>query len=296
MDLVGIKRRERRTTRMAKGLLDTKKNSASKHEYKNPSHKLKIDTLNLSYDGDKHVFKDVDLDVKKGEFISIIGPSGCGKSSLLNVVAGFVKPTSGTIYVNDSSVSKPGPDRGVVFQDLALFPWLSVIENVGFGLKIEGVNKAERIERSKETIKLVGLAGYEKASIHDLSGGMKQRVAIARTIVTNPEILLMDEPFSALDAQTRENMQDELLRIQAETGMTILLVTHSIDEAVYLSDRVLVMQNGGGKIRNIMNVALPRPRNLEIRVTSAYNEYKRQLMHELKEGYSYQGEQFGSGI
>ncbi|OMP68229.1 ABC transporter ATP-binding protein [Domibacillus epiphyticus] len=258
--------------------------------------KLTINQLNLSYDGKRTIFKDVSLNIKKGEFVSIVGPSGCGKSSLLNVIAGFIQPTSGDIYVNKTPVKKPGPDRAVVFQDLALFPWLNVIDNVAFGLKIQSMDKKDRFEKSMEAIQLVGLSGYEKASIHDLSGGMKQRVAIARTLVTNPEILLMDEPFSALDAQTRENMQDELMRIQEKTGMTIVLVTHSIDEAVYLSDHVVVMQNGGGAILDMINVSLPRPRNLEMRLTPAFNEYKRQLIQNLKEGHVYKGEQSGSGI
>ncbi|OLN24223.1 hypothetical protein BTO30_00440 [Domibacillus antri] len=255
-----------------------------------------MENLNLSYDGKRTIFKNVSAHIKKGEFVSIVGPSGCGKSSLLNVIAGFVQPTSGEIYVNQTPVKKPGPDRAVVFQDLALFPWLNVIDNVAFGLKIQSMDKKERIEKSMEAIQLVGLSGYENASIHDLSGGMKQRVAIARTLVTNPEILLMDEPFSALDAQTRENMQDELMRIQEQTGMTIILVTHSIDEAVYLSDRVVVMQNGGGEILDLIDVSLPRPRNLEVRLTPAFNEYKRQLIQHLKEGHVHKGEQSGSGI
>ncbi|HZG70141.1 MAG TPA: ABC transporter ATP-binding protein [Chondromyces sp.] len=267
-----------------------------RNEQNKTSAKLTIDGLNLSYNSEKTIFKNVSVSIKKGEFVSIIGPSGCGKSSLLNVIAGFVQPTSGHVYVNETKVRKPGPDRAVVFQDLALFPWLNVIENVAFGLKIQGVNKKERMERSLEAIQLVGLTGHEQTSISDLSGGMRQRVAIARTIVTNPEILLMDEPFSALDAQTRENMQDELLAIQRKTGMTIILVTHSIDEAVYLSDRVIVMQNGGGELLDIIDVNLPRPRNLEVRLTQAFNEYKRKLILNLKQGYAYKGEQFGSGI
>jgi NitT/TauT family transport system ATP-binding protein len=270
--------------------------SAKKLEEGNSNFKLTIDNLNLSYDGEKTIFKNVSLHIKKGEFVSIIGPSGCGKSSLLNVVAGFVQPTNGNIYVNETAVEKPGPDRAVVFQDLALFPWLNVMENVSFGLKIQGVDKRTRVEKSLDAIQLVGLNGHEKSSIHDLSGGMKQRVAIARTIVTNPEILLMDEPFSALDAQTRENMQDELLAIQEKTGMTIILVTHSIDEAVYLSDRVIVMQNGGGNILDRIDINLPRPRNLEQRVSPMFNEYKRQLSQSLKEGYVSKGEHSGSGI
>lgn len=258
--------------------------------------KLEISNLHLSYTENKTIFKDVSLRLKQGEFVSVIGPSGCGKSSLLNVIAGFVEPTKGDVRVNGQPVKKPGPDRAVVFQDLALFPWLNVIDNVSFGLKIKGVSKQERIERSREAIQLVGLSGHEQSSIADLSGGMKQRVAIARTLVISPEILLMDEPFSALDAQTRENMQDELLRIQEKTGMTIVLVTHSIDEAVFLSDRVVVMQNGGGAILDVLDITLPRPRNTEVRLTSSFNEYKRQLNRSLRAGHTHNGELHGSGI
>ncbi|MCP3764784.1 ABC transporter ATP-binding protein [Domibacillus sp. A3M-37] len=281
---------------MGKELHNLLQDNATTSKKKESSDILTIDDLNLSYDGQKTIFKNVSLEIEKSEFVSIIGPSGCGKSSLLNVIAGFVQPTNGEICVNKIPVKKPGPDRAVVFQDLALFPWLNVIDNVALGLKIQGVEKKERIEKSMEVIQLVGLSGYEHKSILDLSGGMKQRVAIARTLVTNPEILLMDEPFSALDAQTRENMQDELLSIQEKTGMTIILVTHSIDEAVFLSDRVVIMQNGGGEILDVINVALPRPRNAEVRLTSAFNEYKRQLIQNLKEGHTHNGEQLGSGI
>lgn len=281
---------------MGKELHNLLQDNATTSKQKESSDILTIDDLNLSYDGQKTIFKNVSLEIKKGEFVSIIGPSGCGKSSLLNVIAGFVQPTNGEICVNKTPIKKPGPDRAVVFQDLALFPWLNVINNVALGLKIQGVEKKERIEKSMEVIQLVGLSGYEHKSILDLSGGMKQRVAIARTLVTNPEILLMDEPFSALDAQTRENMQDELLSIQEKTGMTVILVTHSIDEAVFLSDRVVIMQNGGGEILDVINVALPRPRNAEARLTSAFNEYKRQLIQNLKEGHTHNGEQLGSGI
>jgi NitT/TauT family transport system ATP-binding protein len=257
---------------------------------------LQLNDLSLTYDGKVEILNNISLNMKEGEFISIIGPSGCGKSSLLNVIAGFIQPTSGAAIASGKIITRPGPDRAVVFQDLALFPWLNVIENVAFGLKIQGVSKSERVERSLEAIELVGLKGYEKTTISDLSGGMKQRVAIARTIVTKPGILLMDEPFSALDAQTRELLQEELLRIQEKTKMTVILVTHSIDEAVYLSDRVVTMQKGTGKIQNVIEIALYRPRKPEIRVDFTFNEYKKQLMYELRQGYGQKGEQYGSGI
>ncbi|WP_424768249.1 ABC transporter ATP-binding protein [Paenibacillus sp. sgz302251] len=247
-----------------------------------PTILLNINDLSVSYDGNKNVLNHISFHVKKGEFISLIGSSGCGKSTLLNGIAGFITPSTGNILVNENIVKKPGPDRGVVFQDLALFPWLNVIENVAFGLKLRGMNKTERLERSADVIRLVSLQGYEYAKVSDLSGGMKQRVAIARTIVTEPEILLMDEPFSALDAQTRELLQDELMRIQEQTGMTVILVTHSIDEAVYLSDRVLILQKETGKIQNMLDITLRRPRHPDNRVDLSFNEFKKQLMLELR--------------
>lgn len=250
---------------------------------------LTIDHLELSYQAGEKTLDDIDFHINQHEFVSIIGSSGCGKSSLLNVIAGFIPPSEGQVTVNGHQVMKPNPERGVVFQDLALFPWLNVLDNVAFGLKMQGIPKEERISRSKDVIQLVGLKNWENAKISDLSGGMKQRVAIARTIVTEPAILLMDEPFSALDAQTRELLQDELLRIQREKGMTVMLVTHSIDEAVYLSDRVIVMQKNGGSIKDIIPIELERPRLSTLRVSAQFNQYKKRLMEELYEAPSHGG-------
>ncbi|WP_459953805.1 ABC transporter ATP-binding protein [Paenibacillus pini] len=256
---------------------------------------LEINHVTVSYDDQRSIINDIHLTVNQGEFISIIGKSGCGKSSLLNVIAGYIQPKQGSISIHGREVNKPGPDRGFVFQDLALFPWLSVLDNVAFGLRMAGINKKERLERSEEAIQMVGLTGSEHKSISDLSGGMKQRVAIARTLVTKPNILLMDEPFSALDEQTRESLQEELLRIQKETGMTVILVTHSIDEAIYLSDRVAVFDDNG-QIHNVINIGLGRPRIPEIRVSSYFNEYKKQLMKDLRYDFQIYDESQGSGI
>lgn len=256
---------------------------------------LEIDQVSLSYDNNDQTLNNVSLSVDRGEFLSIIGHSGCGKSSLLNMIAGFIRPTKGKITVKGNLVEHPGPDRGVVFQDLALFPWLSVLENVTFGLKMAGMQKNERMDRGKQALQIVGLAGSEHKSVADLSGGMKQRVAIARTLVTEPDILLMDEPFSALDEQTREQLQEELLRIQKETGMTVILVTHSIDEAVYLSDRVAVFQNRG-QIQQVIKVGLGRPRLQEIRVSAIFNDYKKQLMQSLRHDDSTNSDFVGIGI
>lgn len=257
---------------------------------------LTMDHISLRYPGSDYSINDISLTAKRGEFISLIGPSGCGKSSLLNLIAGFINPTSGQIKVNEKVVNTPGPERGVVFQDLALFPWLTVKDNVEFGLKMQGVSKTERLVRVQEVISLVGLSGYEASNIADLSGGMKQRVAIARSIVTGPDLLLMDEPFSALDAQTREVLQEEMLRIQQETNMTIILVTHSIDEAIYLSNRVYAMQKNPGRIHEVVDIHLQRPRNPEVRITSKFNEYKRQFMQSLRTGFHKTEEIDGSGI
>ncbi|WP_156043178.1 ABC transporter ATP-binding protein [Paenibacillus sp. UNC451MF] len=256
---------------------------------------LEIDDVSVNYQGKKSILNGISLSIHKGEFISIIGKSGCGKSTLLNAIAGYLHPSSGKISVMGKQVVHPGPDRGFVFQDLALFPWLNVLDNVAFGLKMSGMDKQEREKRSKEAIHMVGLAGNEHKSVNDLSGGMKQRVAIARTLVTQPNILLMDEPFSALDEQTREQLQEELLRIQKETGMTVILVTHSIDEAVYLSDRIAVFQDNG-QLQRVMKIALGRPRIPEIRVSSLFNEYKKQLMLDLRNDFVVQYEHEGAGI
>lgn len=204
--------------------------------------------------------KDVNLTINKGEFISIVGPSGCGKSTLLDIIAGLAKPTEGEIYIDNKLITGPALDRGIVLQGYALFPWRTVRHNVEFGLEIKGIQKSQRRDISQKFIELVGLKGFEDRYPYELSGGMKQRVAIARALAYDPEVLLMDEPFAAVDAQTRETLQDELLRIWEETHKTIIFVTHSIEEAVLLSDRVAVMSANPGAVREIVNINLPRPR------------------------------------
>jgi len=206
--------------------------------------------------------KDVNLNIKAGEFLTIVGPSGCGKSTLLDIIAGLSKPSSGEIYIDNKIITGPALDRGIVLQGYALFPWRTVRHNVEFGLEIKGVKKKERREISDRFIKLVGLEGFEDRYPYELSGGMRQRVAIARALAYDPEVLLMDEPFAAIDAQTRETMQDELLRIWEETNKTIIFVTHSIEEAVGLADRVAIMSANPGYIKEIVDVDLPRPRRI----------------------------------
>lgn len=205
------------------------------------------------------ILKDINLSIDKGEFISILGPSGCGKSTLLNIVAGLTKATEGEIFVNDTKVNKPGKDRGMVFQQAALFPWLNVIENVTFPLKKE-MSKKEAIEIAKKYLQMVQLGKYTEHYPHELSGGMQQRVAIARALAMNPETLLMDEPFGALDEQTRSRLHTQLETIWTETKKTILFVTHSISESIKLSDRIIVMGTKPGIILQDIKVDIPRPR------------------------------------
>ena len=204
---------------------------------------------------------DVSLAVAAGEFVSILGPSGCGKSTLLYIVGGFVMPSTGAVTVNGRPVTGPGPDRGPVFQEFALFPWKTVLGNVMYGLERSGIAKAEAQKRARELLSLVHLSGYEKFYPKELSGGMKQRVALARTLAYRPNILLMDEPFGALDAHTRTRLQNDLLDIWERDRKTVLFVTHSVEEAVFLSDRVAVMTRSPGRIKEIIPIALPRPRD-----------------------------------
>jgi NitT/TauT family transport system ATP-binding protein len=204
---------------------------------------------------------DVSLAVAAGEFVSILGPSGCGKSTLLYIVGGFVTPSTGSVAVNGRPVTGPGPDRGPVFQEFALFPWKTVLGNVMYGLERRGAPKAEAQKRARELLALVHLSGYEKFYPKELSGGMKQRVALARTLAYGPSILLMDEPFGALDAQTRTRLQNDLLDIWERDRKTVLFVTHSVEEAVFLSDRVAVMTRSPGRIKEIIPIALARPRD-----------------------------------
>jgi NitT/TauT family transport system ATP-binding protein len=208
---------------------------------------------------------DVSFEVKPGRFVVLVGPSGCGKSSLLMMMAGLLRPTSGTISISGAPIEAPDPNRvGVVFQEPSLFPWLTAEENVEFPLALRGVARKDRRARAEEALQLVGLDGFGKRQPHELSGGMKQRVSIARGLVQDPPVLLMDEPFAALDEQTRMTMGDELLRIWAATGKTIVFVTHSLTEAVYLADEVIVMSARPGRIVDRLEVSLPRPRTFEM--------------------------------
>lgn len=225
---------------------------------------------------------DVNLNIERGEFISIVGPSGCGKSTLLEVIAGLQEPTSGELRINGEKYHGIHEDIGVVFQEESTFPWLTVKENVEFGLKMEGINSETRGEAAEHMINLVGLKGYENSYPKQLSGGMRQRVAIARSLVMDPEILLMDEPFGSLDMQTRTILGDELLNIWGEINNTILFVTHDLDEAITLSDRVILMTHAGG-IKTIANIEIDRPRDSSIQVSDEFNQISNTLWNDLKE-------------
>ena len=215
--------------------------------------------------------KDINLEVQTGEFLVLVGPSGCGKSTLLDILAGLAQPSSGAVLIDGKKITGPALDRGIVLQGYALFPWRTVRKNVEFGLEVKKVPKGERKGISDRFIKLVGLEGFENRYPHELSGGMKQRVAIARALAYDPEVLLMDEPFAAVDAQTRETLQDELLRIWEATGKTIVFVTHSIEEAVFLGDRVAVFTANPGTLREVVKIDLPRPRhNSDLRSSAEF--------------------------
>jgi NitT/TauT family transport system ATP-binding protein len=216
----------------------------------------------------------IDLDIADDEFLTVLGPSGCGKTTLLNVVAGFEEASGGEVRVDGEAVLRPGPDRGVVFQEYALFPWLTVEQNIEFGLRERRVPRAKRKARVRQQIASVGLSGFGQRYPQELSGGMRQRVALARVLVNDPKILLMDEPFAALDAQTRSIMQQELLRVWSADRRTAIFITHNIEEAILLGDRVVVMTARPGRIKDIVAVHLPRPRD----VTSAeFNQIRRHI-------------------
>jgi NitT/TauT family transport system ATP-binding protein len=202
----------------------------------------------------------IDLDVPAGEFLSVVGPSGCGKSTLLAILAGLLAPTRGDVLLDGRRVTGPGPDRGVVFQEFAILPWRTVERNIAHGLEIQGVPKAERAATVRRFVELVGLRGFEGKYPHELSGGMKQRVAVARTLAADPEVMLMDEPFASVDAQTRITLQEELNAIAQATGKTILFVTHNVEEAVFLGDRCCVLSRHPGRIKTIVSVPIPRER------------------------------------
>ncbi len=223
---------------------------------------------------DHLALSEISLTIEDGAFVSILGPSGCGKSTLLYIVGGFVSPTKGVARMKGKAIAGPGPDRGPVFQEFALFPWQSVLGNVMYGPRQQGVKRAEAEAQSRALIEMVGLKGFENFYPKELSGGMKQRVALARTLAYHPAVLLMDEPFGALDAHTRTRLQNDLLNIWERDRKTVLFVTHSVDEAVFLSDKVVVMTRSPGHIKQIVDIDLPRPRRrAELLLDPRYQKY-----------------------
>jgi len=229
--------------------------------------KVSLEGISLSYGtnskGRLIALEDVSLQVKPGEFLCIVGPSGCGKSTLLHLIAGLHRQTSGQVLVDGRPVNGPGTDRILIFQELGLFPWLTVGQNVEFGMKMQNISKAEREQRIHHYLRLVHLSKFRDSYTHQLSGGMRQRVALARALATEPDVLLMDEPFAALDAQTRDLLHDELERIWSETGRTIIFVTHNVREAVRLGDRVALLTFRPGRVKQEFPILLPRPRHIE---------------------------------
>lgn len=229
--------------------------------------KVSLDGISLSYkttSGERLLALDnISLSVQPGEFLCVVGPSGCGKSTLLHLIAGLHPQTSGKVLVDGRAVDGPGTDRLMIFQELGLFPWLTVGQNVEFGMKMKNISKAEREEKTQHYLRLVHLSKFRDSYTHQLSGGMRQRVALARALATEPDVLLMDEPFAALDAQTRDLLHDELERIWGETGRTIIFVTHNVREAVRLGDRVVLMTFRPGRVKQEFPIVLPRPRHIE---------------------------------
>jgi NitT/TauT family transport system ATP-binding protein len=256
-----------------------------------------LNDISLSYeasDGKQLLALDrINLQVSPGEFLCIVGPSGCGKSTLLHLIAGLHQQTSGNVLIDNKPVDGPGTDRILIFQELGLFPWLTVSDNVEFGMKMKGIPKTERHERIDYYLRLVHLSQFKNSYTHQLSGGMRQRVALARALATEPDVLLMDEPFAALDAQTRDLLHDELERIWAETGRTIIFVTHNVREAIRLGDRVVLFTFRPGRIKREYPIDLPRPRQLEdISVAKGAREILDDLREEinksLEEQYGYE--------
>jgi len=250
--------------------------------------KLEADDIRLEYFQPRTntrlmALSGVNLKVMDGEFVSVVGPSGCGKTTFLSVVDGLIAASGGRVLVEGRVVTRPGPDRAVVFQDASLLPWRTVLRNVLYGLECLGVKTREAKERAAHFIEMVGLSGFEHHYPYELSGGMQQRVNLARALVMDPKILLMDEPFASLDAQTREVMQEELLRIWVQARKTVLFVTHQIDEAIYLSDRIVVFSGRPGNVKEIIPVAIERPRRLKMKRETRFHQIEDRIWSLIEE-------------
>ncbi|MEP7085416.1 MAG: ABC transporter ATP-binding protein [Betaproteobacteria bacterium] len=242
---------------------------------------LVLDYMNPETGVTQRAIEGLDLEVATNEFLCVLGPSGCGKSTLLSAIAGFLTPTQGSIRMNGAAITGLGAERGVVFQEYALLPWMNVLDNAALGLKLRGMPKKERYAQARRFLAIANLHGAEHKYPHELSGGMKQRVAVARTLANAPEVMLMDEPFAAVDAQTRMVLQEELVRIAASTSVTLIFITHSVEEAIFLGDRVAVMSPGPGRIRETVDVPFPRAERTwaALNATPAFAALRERLLH-----------------
>jgi NitT/TauT family transport system ATP-binding protein len=261
------------------GIPDTSRGTAARA--RQAVAKLEMRGISIAY-GDISVIAGLDLAVTDGEFVTLIGASGCGKTTLLSVIAGFLRPTAGQVTLSGRPITAPSADRAMVFQDDAVFPWSTVLDNVAYGLRFRGLRKAERRRRADELVRLVGLDGWQSAYPRELSGGMRKRVDLARALALEPEILLMDEPFAALDAITKERLQEEFQRIRESRSMTVVFVTHDIEEALFLSDRVVLMSVAGGRILAETTVPFGRPRTPETRTDQRLQEIRSTLVAALR--------------
>ena len=251
--------------------------------------KVKIDnvvkTYNTRQGGEMVALNGVSMDILENQFVCVVGPSGCGKSTLLNIIAGLHEATSGDVYVDDKKVEGPGPERGVVFQQYALFPWLTVEKNVQFGLKLKGLSSKDAAAEAQKYIEMVDLSAFAKAYPKELSGGMKQRVAIARAYAVNPQVLLMDEPFGALDAQTRAQLQSDLLQTWEKEKKTCFFITHDVDEAVFLAQKVVIMGARPGRIKEVVDINIPHPRDQKTKISPEFLEIKNYIWSQVYQEY-----------
>jgi len=253
----------------------------NKQSIQTADHLIKIEHLDFAYSNGPLIVEDFTLTIHDQEFVSIVGASGCGKSTLLNIMAGLLPPSSGKVFVRERQITRPGPDRVMVFQDDAVFPWYTVRDNVEYGLKIQNHPAREREKLVDHYLDLVGLADAENLFPRQLSGGMRKRVDVARAVATKPEVLLMDEPFAALDVLTKERLQEEFLNIWNDNRMTVIFVTHDLEEALYMSDRVVVMGSHPGRVKRVVSVPFSRPRDTDLKTTAEFQDMRRELGHVL---------------
>ena len=263
--------------------------------------RIRFDRVSVDFPtaaGAMRVVDDVSLDIRNGEFVSVIGPSGCGKTTMMNMVAGFLKPTRGQVTLDGKPITGPGPERGVIFQEYGVFPWLTVEQNIGFGLTLGAnrVSEAERRETVRRYMALMGLADFARAFPKTLSGGMRQRLAIARAYAVKPEFLLMDEPFGALDAQTRSNMQDLLLQVLQAEGKTVMLITHSVEEAIYLSSKIVVTTARPARIREVVDVPFAYPRDEALHERREFGELRSHIRSLVMQEYAAQQRQVARNL